>query len=147
MEKDMTLPINAESYDYKYNKTLNEDVNLVSNTYGKFDLDMDNGDYVNVTGVHSLENACIIAIMTRYNELKIPTYTGFGCKVHDLIKGNKHRLLKFKIETSITEVLENMRRIKKINWLKITEDDTRSYKVVFNVTSINDEIVQSEMVL
>lgn len=142
----MTLPVDTQSYDYKFNKTLNEDVHLVSDEYGKFDLDMDNGDYINVTGAASLENACIIAIMTRYKELKrVPLYESFGCKVHDLIKGNKNKLFRFKLETSITETLSQMRRIKKVNWLKITEDDTRSYRVVYNVTSINDETIKGQV--
>ena len=108
----MTLPIDTNSYDFRYNKTLNEDVNLVGNEYGKYDLDMDNDDYVNVVGVNSLANACIIAILTRYNELKDnPTYTGFGCRVHGLIKDNQNKLTKFKIETYLTETLNAMRRV------------------------------------
>ena len=65
----MVLPVDTNGYDFKFNKTLNEDVQLVGNEYGKYDLDMDNDDYINVTGVHSLANACIIAILTRFNEL------------------------------------------------------------------------------
>lgn len=140
------LAVDTNSYDYRFCKTLNEDVKLVSDEYGKFDLDMDNGDYVNVTGVDSLRNACIIAIMTRYNELKkISTYEGFGCRVHELIKANKTKLLKYKIEISITETLNNMRRIKTVNSIEIVEDDIHSYQVVFDVTSINDETVRGKV--
>ena len=144
----MTLPINTESYDYKYNKTLNEDVHLISNEHGRYDLDMDNGDYINVTGVDSLYNACIIAILTRYRELKNnPTYTQFGCRAHELIKDNKTKMFRYKLEVSLTETLENMRRIKTVNWFEIKENDANSFNVYFNVTSINDEIVTGEMVL
>ena len=144
----MTLPIDASSYDYKFNKTLNEDVKLISDEYGKYDLDMHNGDYTNITGLNSLQNACIIAILTRYGELRDnPTYDGFGCRVHDLIKDNKTNMLLYKLEVSLTEVLNKMRRIKTVNWLNIVEDDAHSYKVAFNVTSINDETVKGEVAL
>ena len=142
------LPIDTSSYDYKFNKTLNEDVKLVSDEYGKYDLDMHNGDYINITGLNSLQNACIIAILTRYGELRDnPTYQGFGCRVHDLIKDNKTNMLLYKLEVTLTEVLQKMRRIKTVNWLNIVEDDAHSYMVAFNVTSINDEIVKGEVAL
>lgn len=144
----MTLPTDLSSYDYKFNKTLNEDVQLVSDEYGKYDLDFDNGDYINVTGTNSLHNACVIAILTRYNELKrIPHYTGFGCRVHDLIKGNKTKLQRFKLETSINETLTNMRRIKTVNDITIVDEDTDSYFVEFDVTSINDETIRGRVSL
>ena len=143
----MGLPIDTDSYDYKFNKTLNEDVRLVSDEYGKYDLDMDNGDYINVLGNESLLNACIIAILTRYNELKEnPTYNGFGCRVHDLVKENQKKLTKFKLETYINEVLTNMRRIRKVNYINITQEP-EVYEVEFSITSINDEIVKGSLSL
>ena len=143
----MTLPVDTNSYDYKFNKTLNEDVKLVSDEYGKYDLDMDDNDYVNVTGLQSLENACIIAILTRFNELSDnPTYTGFGCRVHELIKDNQNKLTKFKIETDITETLNKMRRVKTINYLRLNEIP-EGYTVEFSITSINDETIKTEVVL
>ena len=142
------LPIDTSSYDYKFNKTLNEDVKLVSDGYGKYDLDIRNGDYTNITGLNSLQNACIIAILTRSGELRDnPTYQGFGCRVHDLIKDNKTRMFLYKLEISLTETLNRMRRIKTVNWLNIVEDDTHSYSVAFNVTSINDETIKGEVAL
>ena len=141
------LPIDTTSYDYKFNKTLNEDVQLVSDMYGKYDLDMDNGDYINITGLNSLANACIIAILTRYRELKNnPTYTEFGCRVHDLIKGNQNRLTKFKLETHISDTLTGMRRVKSINYINIVET-THGYNVEFSITSVNDEIVKRKVTL
>ena len=141
----MTLPIKEESIDYKLYKTLNEDVKLKSNNYGKFDIQFENGDYVNVTGNESLKNAIIIAIMTRYNELT-NLYTGFGCRVHELIKDNQNTMTKYKLELYVSEVLENMRRIKGVNSINITELDSK-YLVEFIVTSINDEIVKGSVKL
>ena len=141
----MTLPIKEESIDYKLYKTLNEDVKLKSNNYGKFDIQFENGDYVNVTGNESLKNAIIIAIMTRYNELT-NLYTGFGCRVHELIKDNQNTMTKYKLELYVSEVLENMRRIKEVNSINITELDSK-YFVEFIVTSINDEIVNGSVKL
>jgi len=128
-------------------KTLNEDVQLVSDEYGKYDLDMHNGDYINTVGLVTLRNACIIAIMTRLNEIKNETYQDFGCRVHDLIKGNKTKMLVFNLESDIDETLNNMRRIKEVNSLEITEDEAESYLVEFSVTSINDEIVKGSVSL
>lgn len=142
----MTIPLDTNSYDYKFNKTLNEDVQLTGNQYGRYDLTMKNKDYVNVTGLNSLQNACIIAILTRYNELKTPLYTGFGCRVHELIKGNKTRLQAYKIETYLIETLQDMRRVKNVNWLEVTEEDD-SYTASFSITSINDEIVKGKVSL
>ncbi len=135
------LAVDTNSYDYRFCKTLNEDVKLVSDGYGKFDLDMDNGDYINVTGVDSLRNACIIAIMTRYNELKkINTYEGFGCKIHDLIKANPTDMVKYNMVLFIEEVLNNMRRIKEVQNITLIEEKNK-YKVSFKVIGINDEFV------
>mgnify|MGYP003292719726 CR=1 FL=1 len=142
------LPVDLSSYDYKFNKTLNEDVQLVSDEYGKYDLNMSNGDYINITGLNSLHNAIIIAILTRIGELTDnPTYENFGCRVHDLIKDNKTKLLLFKLETSLTETLNNIRRIKTVNYLNITENDAHSFDVAFDVTSINDETVKGKVAI
>ena len=144
----MTLPINTTSEDYKYKKTLNEDVRLKSDEYGFFDLDMDNGDYVNVTGLDSLLNACIIAIMTRQGELtENQTYDEFGCQAHELPKMNQNRLFLFKLETYINDTLSKMRRVKSVNQIKITRTDVHDYQVEFDITSINDEIVKGSVVL
>ncbi len=143
----MTLPIDTTSYDYMNNKTLNEDVKLKSDEYGFFDLDMDNGDYINVTGVDSLLNACIIAIMTRYGELNNPTYDEFGCQAHELPKMNQNRLFRFKLETYINDTLMKMRRIRTVNSITLTRTDVHSYQVEFDITSINDEIIKGSVVL
>ena len=140
----MTLPVDYESDDYQYFKTLNEDVQVlpVSPTANHWDIQMKNGDYVNLTGKDSLRNAICIAIMTRFNELDFaPLYDGFGCRAHQLVKANKSEMVKYEIEVYISEVLENMRRIQEVNSLSVTDSDTYSYLVDFNVTSINDEIV------
>lgn len=143
----MVLPVDTNSFDYQFNKTLNEDVNLNCDEYGKWDLDMDNGDYVNTTGLVTLRNACIIAIMTRYNEIKTDTYDGFGCKAHELIKDNKTKMTLFKLETYIEEVLRDMRRIQNVNYVEISEETSESYYVNFSVTSINDETIKGSVAL
>lgn len=144
----MTLTVDTSSYDYQYLKNLNEDAKLKSNKYGSWDLDMENDDYINVTGNDSLFNACVIAIMTRFNELKnIPTYQGFGCRVHELVKDNQTKMFTFRLETDIREVLEKMRRVRTVNWININKTDVHEYTVSFSITSINDEIVKGELSL
>lgn len=146
----MTLPINAESDGYRFYKTLNEDVQIkpVSPTSKHWDIQMENGDYVNVDGLESLRNAICIAIMTRFNELDfMELYDGFGCRVHELVKKNKSEMVKYKIEVFINEVLENMRRISIVNDVTVSESDIHSYLVEFNVTSISDETVTGSVTI
>lgn len=146
----MTLPVDVDSYDYNYLKTLNEDVQLqpVSPTAHHWDIQMENGDYVNVTGIESLRNAICIAIMTRLNELDfIPLYDGFGCRVHELVKANKSEMVRYKVEIFIVEVLENMRRIQEVNSVEVTDSDSQSYDITFNVTSVSDEIVTGSVTI
>lgn len=144
----MALPVDTSSIDYKFNKTLNEDVELISDEYGAFDIHMENGDYVNVTGHKSLLNACIIAIMTRFDELKNnPTYQGFGCHVHELIKDNQNKMFFFKLETYITDTLNRMRRVKTVNSVQIARSDVNRFEVEFDITSINDETIKGSVIL
>lgn len=142
----MSLKVDTESEDYQFYKTLNEDVELMPNRYGKYDLNFENDDYVNVTGKKSLYNAIVIAIMTRFNELgDIPLYEEFGCRVHELLKDNKSDMVMYEIELYIRNVLENMRRILEVNEIKVTDNPKENYHVYFNVTSINDEIISGEV--
>lgn len=142
----MSLKVDTESEDYQFYKTLNEDVELMPNRYGKYDLNFENDDYVNVTGKKSLYNAIVIAIMTRFDELgDIPLYEEFGCRVHELLKDNKSEMVMYEIELYIRNVLENMRRILEVNEIKVTDNPKENYHVYFNVTSINDEIISGEV--
>lgn len=146
----MVLPIDYDSDDYKFYKTLNEDVQLkpVSDTSAHWDIQMSKGDYVNVTGIESLRNAICIAIMTRFNELDyIELYDGFGCRAHELIKANKSEMVMYKIELFVTEVLEKMRRIHSVNNVTISDSNNHSYLINFNVTTVNDEIVKGSVAI
>ena len=51
------LPVNQDSNDYKFFQTLNEDIKLLPNEYGEWDMVFENDDIVNVTGAESLANA------------------------------------------------------------------------------------------
>ncbi len=146
----MSLPINTKNENYRFYKTLNEDVQLkpVSSTSNHWDIQMSNGDYVNIAGKNSLFNAICIAIMTRFQELSdIPLYDGFGCRVHELIKANKSNMVEYEIELFINDVLEKMRRIKEVNEIRILDVSEDHYKVYLNVTSINDELVNGSVIL
>ena len=142
----MTLKVDTESDDYKFYRTLNEDVQLIPNEYGKYDLNFKDEDYVNVTGGSSLYNAIVIAIMTRFKELNdIPLYEDFGCRVHELMKDRKSDMVRYQVEVFVTNVLEEIRRIDKVNEINVTDGEDCLYRVYFNVTSINDEIVSGEV--
>ena len=141
------LPIDPSSYDYKFNKTLNEDVKLTSNQYGQCDISFKNGDYENITGIESLENACKIALLTRFDEIKTDTYAEFGCHVHQLIKENQTPFTKYKLELYATEVLEKMRRIDSVDSVTITDNNDAHYNVSFTVTGINDEKISGSVTI
>ena len=118
----LTLPVDTESAAYMFYTNLHEDVKLISNEYGEWDIDFKDDDWVNCTGFDSLVNACIIAIMTRLDEMDyVDLYTGFGCRIHELIKQNKNRNILYHMEIFITEVLTNMRRIERVNYVEITD--------------------------
>lgn len=146
----MPLPIDTAGVDYNFYSTLHEDVKLVSNEYGEWDVDFEDGDWVNCTGHHSLANACIIAIMTRFQELTYSTfYEDFGCRVHELIKQNKGRNVRYHMEIFITEVLTNMRRVERVNYVEITDSPNNrnySYKINFSITSISDTDDEGELI-
>ena len=136
--------------DSQLYKTLNEDVQLkpVSSTSNHWDIQMMDGDYVNVTGEESLRNAICIAIMTRYKELDyLPLYENFGCRIHELVKANKSDMVKFEIRVFVNEVLNNMRRVQEVNYVDVTDSDSNEYQVDFCVTSVSDENITGSVVL
>lgn len=144
----MALPVDYESDDYKFNKTLNCDLQLIPDQYNQWDLNFRRGDLVNVTGHDSLRNGIILAIMTRFQELyRNKLYSDFGCRIHELIKSNKSNMVRYKIEQFIVTVVSNMRRVNKINEITVTENGNHGYLVYFEVVSVNDELVKGEFVL
>lgn len=148
----MVLPVDDESYSFNFYQNLNEDVKLKSDEYGRWDIDFDfeNDDWVQVDGFDSVVNACVIAIMTRLNELNfMPLYEDFGCRIHELIKANKSRSVLYKIEVFVIDVLNSMRRVEKVNWVEVFDnpnDNYYNYQVVFNITCVvDDDVVDSNI--
>lgn len=144
----VTLPLKLESEDFRFYKTLHEDVLLKPNTHNQWDVQFDNGDWVNVTGHESLKNAICIAIMTRFQELDMPLYKDFGCRIHELIKMNTSNMTLYKMELFIEDVLKQMRRIQKINSISVEESvggDVFRYCVSFSITSISDELIEGSV--
>ena len=144
----MSLPCDYDDDNHRFYQTLAEDILLAPNEWNEWDMQFENGDIINVTGHDSLHNAICIAIMVRYDELQdISLYTGFGCRIHELIKANKSAMIKYKIELYVQEVLKNMRRVKKINWIEVTEKQSAPYHylVSWSVNSISDETIEGEL--
>lgn len=145
----MTLPVDKDSDDYRFYKTLNMDVGLqvTGEKSQHYDILVSDDDFVNVTGKESLRNAIVIAIMTRFEELEdIPLYEGFGCRAHELVKARKTEMIRYKIELFITSVLENMRRIESVDSVELVDVDDK-YKIKYQVTSISDEIVAGSVII
>ena len=135
----MTLP-ETKYMDEKFFSTLNEDIKLSPNEYGEYDMIFEDYDIINVTGLESLSNAITILIMTRFGELKhnILYNNDFGCRVHEVIKDNITNLNQYKIEKYIEEALKRMRRIKRINYIKVNSKQN-GYDVILSVSSIYDD--------
>ena len=140
-----SLPVDKEAYSYRFYKNLNKDVHLKSDEMGRWDVDFDysNEDWIIVDGFESVVNACVIAIMTRFNELEyMDLYEEFGCRIHELIKANKSKNVMYHIEIFVTEVLKKMRRVKKVNWVVVTDNPNTEmyhYQVNFSVSCTVDE--------
>ena len=143
------LPVDYDSDDYRFNKTLHMDVEVLPSRYIKWDLQFENGDFKILSGTESLRNAINIAIMTRYEELKNELYyPGFGCKIHELVKANKSITIQKKIAYYCENVLNQMRRIKTVNEVIVTNNEDHNgfkYGVFFNITSINDEVISGSV--
>ena len=144
----MVMPVDKESDDYRFYKELNQDIQLVTDEYQiHYDIQFEAGDIVNLTGQDSLVNACLISIMTRFNEIQgIPHYNQFGNKAHQLVKKNKSPLTRKTVESNCEEVLKKIRRIKKINYIEIT-DTTHGYLVEFSVLSLNDQKIYGNLII
>ena len=146
----MVVPVDTESYSYRFYKTLNNDVKLKSNEYNEWDIVFDDttNDWINVSGFDSLSNACLIAIMTRFNEESfLPPYEDFGCRVHELVKANKSRNVQYRMELFITETLQSIRRVRKVNWVQVTDNpdgEDYNYQVNFSVSGVIDEDYTTE---
>lgn len=146
----LMLPRDETSDDYRFNKTLHMDVEVLPDQWNnKWDLQFSDGDFKILTGADSLRNAINIAIMTRYGELKNELYyPSFGCKIHELVKANKSIVVQKKIQYYCENVLNEMRRIKRVNEIIVTdnkENNAHKYGVYFNITSINDEIINGSV--
>lgn len=144
------LPVDYESDDYRFNKTLHMDVKVSPDQWNnKWDLQFEDGDFKIVTGHDSLRNAINIAIMTRYKELRNELYSpGFGCKIHELTKAKKSVIVQKKIAYYCENVLKEMRRIKTVNEIIVTDNkdnNAHKYGVFFNITSINDEVISGSV--
>lgn len=136
----------------KFYKTLNHDINLKKMENGLWDLDFNNDDYVKVDGRNSLYVACIIALLTGYNEIgdryENPTYSKFGNRAYELLKTNTNsQLQNFKLKSYFTDCLENIRRVKKVLTLQVSQNISYGYEVYFNVMGLSDETVNGTISL
>lgn len=139
------LPVDLDSEDYRFHKTLHQDIELKQDEWGsKWDMQFENGDVVNITGEASLKNAICIVIMTRFRELNNDLYTNFGCRIHELIKANASEMVKRKLEYYTEDVLKKMRRVHKVNEI-IVNKIGYGYKIYFHITSISDISVEGEV--
>lgn len=130
-------------------KTLNKDYKLIPKSNGLYDVSYIAGDITPTEGLDSLKNAIIIKLLTGYQELyktDNPTYMDFGNRAWELIKANKTSDNAFKIEQYSYEALNEIRRIKSVNEIKVTDNlDNHGYNIFFNVTSLNDTDVTGDV--
>lgn len=151
----MVLWYDTESDDYRFYKNLNYDVKIQrEENHNKCDICFEDGDIVQLSGYDSLINGARIALLTGLDEIDTITYEGFGSRLHTLIKQNKSNMVKKKLEYYSEEVLNKMRRIKKVNDIIVTDNpldvDVSSvnhyaYLIEFYVTTINDDTIRGEL--
>lgn len=125
-------------------ETLNKDIDLIPMRYGKYDRNLVNSDWVQLSGEDSLRMAIQIKIMTIFNELKSnPTYFGFGNKAWLYVKDNNTLLNQVTIRDLTMTALKEIRRIKSVDVLTVANDITDPYSILINfaVTSISDQTV------
>lgn len=130
-------------------KTLHQDLDLIEKSNHKFDLNFNRGDLVEDAGKNSLSNGIIIACLIGWNELKRSKniiYYDYGNHAYELIKMNKSNIVFYKVEQYFRKCLNNMRRIKEVNDVTVT-DTKNGYNVQLRVTAINDEIVNANFTL
>lgn len=119
--------------------------------FNHWDLIMENHDYTITSGEDTLFNACVIAVLTGYNEIgdryENETYSEFGDPAYELLKTNKSELVKFKIEEYIKKVLKNIRRVMEIVEVVVSEDEFNpyAYNVFFHVIGLDDEHASGEV--
>lgn len=127
------------------NELLNKDIDINDTGHGYWDISFHEKNMKTLTGLKCLENGIIIAILTRYNELKkLPSYENFGCKAHQLIKARKTNMNEFKLRTYIKESVEAMNRVASVDDLIITSKN-EGYNVKIYCTSINGNRVNAEV--
>lgn len=137
----------------EYYKTLHHDATLEKKENGLWDYTWKDNNYKDASGLESVHNACILALLTGYNEIgrhQIPPYQNFGNRSYELLKKNKDNLTQHKIESYFTECLENIRRIREVQELIVTENIKGSlytYNVFFRVLTITNEVIEDNISL
>lgn len=128
-------------------KTLNKDIKLVKTDNDHYDISIIAGDYEIVEGRESLQNAALFAILLHFNELNLnPTYQNRGNRAYFYIKDRNIALSRLNIQESIKEALEDVRRIKTVNYVTVNpvNDNPNKLKVNISLTGLNDEEIEME---
>lgn len=150
-------------------RTLHHDIGLVQRSNGTWDLwfgqdevskiyeddpflQIIEGDIVNATEVHSLQVGIIIACLTSWNYLNRtgnPIYTEFGNEAYSLLKKNKGVNTAYKIQQFFIDCLNRMRRVNSVESLEVfdVQGNPYLYKVVFQVTSVTNTLVDGSFYL
>jgi len=130
--------------------TLGKDVNLKYLGLGRYDRDWYHYNFVQVTGIDSLNNAIRIKVMTILNELNVlQPYDGFGNGAWGVLKDLMTPINMITIQQDFETALKEMRRIKIVNDVKVEVDSKylNTVNVTYNVTSIDDQLIASGVTL
>jgi hypothetical protein len=121
---------------------LDKDIKYEHLGHGFYDRKVESGDFKNVEGLESLSTACLLTIMTAFQEMsKNPTYKNFGCNAWSKIKKNRTRLTLMEIKNDVEKALESISRVKTVNNVEVLELQSKELKVNYSVTGINDQIL------
>jgi hypothetical protein len=129
---------------------LNKDLELVYLGNGQYDRKCENDDFVLVEGLKSLETGITIKIMTIKGEMNPNiTYYDFGDETWKYIKQKQSQLTQTAIKESIKKALEEIQRIKRVEYIEIQLNPVNPYKiqVSFLVTAINNEKITANHIM
>lgn len=130
--------------------TLGKEIHLTHKGYGKYDIHLQAEDFVMRTDLQALDSAIRVKLLTAYREMyNIPHYQYWGNHTHEYLKDLKSQLNLVKIREATMKALLQMRRVKSVELVEVTPDkeNTNQVNVVYNVTSISDEVVTGGIII
>lgn len=131
-------------------KTLGQDYRIKSSGEGYYDLDFHGNDLKIVKNKESLINGLIFRCMTRYGEIKNPTYSMFGNHAYEEIKDGNTQLAREMIKEDFKTVITQSHRVKSLDLIRVDinmVNGMMGVMVSFSITALDDTTASGKVVL